>query len=634
MTCAKCGYQLPEGAAFCSNCGEAVSVQNVETEPKQQNPEETVVTADNAENTQYDQPTDNDTVLAEDQRSDTGCCQPPETAVYTQHDSWQQSQEMQYPQDLTSEPQKKRPNKRFKVLAAVAAFVVAAAVLAIFNAGALKGFALKTFGSSDDYFRYVEDNAFEGYTDEITSGYGSILSYVDEAFAGEAHFKLNVGEDTVELLEKYLKTQSGMEIDLDFLDSITIDVDANSKKNLAQIGAVLSIDDQKLADIDTILDMEKMEAFVAVLNLSEKYLSVPMDTDEFQGDDLDKSKELAEKLSGIKDKLPKEKELERILDKYLGIVMDNISDVSKDTDTVKVGDVEQKLTVLEFDLDTETLMTISKKVLEEAKSDRDLEKYINDISEYLEQADLIEEADEIYDRFKDAVDDALDSIEYSDAKNEKILTIVDYINSKHEIVGREIDLGDSGSVFYIIVKNGKDIATKIEISDAYEMIGQGTESSNKLNMEYKFNLDEQQMCTLTVENFDTKKIRDGYLNGTFTFIPSSAMLEDMGLDEMAASVLSFADPAIVMDFEADKKSSNASVNIVNKDEIIIGFTLRSNEVRASDISLPASSDTIDAEDAELWLESADFDKLISALEKTTLPKDLIESIEQAVKKLN
>lgn len=52
-----------------------------------------------------------------------------------------------------------------------------------------------------------------------------------------------------------------------------------------------------------------------------------------------------------KDKLPAADTLQKVLDKYVGIVIDNVVEQAGSTESVKAGDVEEELSVLTADVD-------------------------------------------------------------------------------------------------------------------------------------------------------------------------------------------------------------------------------------------------------------------------------------------
>ena len=95
------------------------------------------------------------------------------------------------------------------------------------------------------------------------------------------------------------------------------------------------------------------------------------------------------------------------------------------------------------------------------------------------------------------------------------------------------------------------------------------------------------------------------------------------------------DISTVLEIKAssDKKSSSIDMNLFNGSKILVGFTVTGNTAKAENITIPSSKDTVDVENIDEWMESVDFDNFISALKKTSLPKDLIEMLEQGLKQV-
>ncbi len=584
MLCKKCGSKLPDDALFCSECGEPIEAPATE-EVAQESINEAVAEAE-----------------AQSEVSE---------------------QDYQFTEVEFDEPVKKPKNLLAVIIAAVA--VVACAVLVILNFSNISGFFIKTFGSDEDYFKYVEKKAFDSYTDEITEYYGTVMQNTDTDGAAEMQVKFNVSDDVIELAETALG--AGEEVKLDFLKNIVFDMNINVKDNVGQLGAILSVDNQQLFNLDTIADIDKQEVLVGILNLSDKYMKLGAEDVDYTTD------EAANILADpeLQKVLPSEKELDKLLDKYLKIAIDNLDDVSKDTETVEIDDVKQKLTVLEFELDYRAVMKVSEAILEELKEDKQVEKIINDVAKYLEDEDLIDDADEIYDEFDYAIDDALDIIDEADFDNETILTLTDYVNSKHEIVGRKLEVGDEEIFSYITVRKGKNFATEVDIANSVKLEGGGTDKSDIVNGEFTFEAEDIDIGKITLKDFDTKKAEDGYLNGSIRLTPSKELLEEMGLDASGTAILSaLAEPSLELSFASDKNTSAVDINLLAKGDVLFGISMTAKEKKATAVSKPADDKIISSENADEWLESVDLDKLIEALKKTSIPEALIDVIDGAM----
>lgn len=597
MFCKKCGAKLSDGDLFCGQCGEPVNTNaGLDNEVLDNEVLDSEVTSAPAEETV------NNAVQYQ---------AAPETAT-------------QFAQVQFSKPVKSG-KKAIKII--IAAVVALAVLLTAFNVSALQGFFIKTFGSDADYFKYVEKKAFDGYTDDVSEKYGTSIENTKTQGATEAQVKLNVSEDAISLAESYLKANAGTEFELDWLNTITFNMDTVIKDNMEQVGASFKIDGQSVFDMDVILDMGENEMMVALLTLSDKYLKTSLDASSY-----DESSEIYSEFIRLysnpefRKVLPSEKELDKLLDKYIKIVIDNLDDVTKETQTLKIGDIEQKVTVLEFQLSEETAARIAQQVLETAKEDESLIEYILKISDFLEQEDLIEDADDVYDEFNTWIDDALESLEDADIGDETILTLTDYVNSKHEIIGRKIEAEDEEVLYYATLRKGKNFATEIEIPDM-KIKGTGTDKNNVLNGEFTVKVDKEQLCSIIITDFDTKKAENGYLNGNIRIIPSEAMLETMGLDSTNAAVVSIADPELEFNFVSSKNMSSIDINFNNNSKLFFGFTVTSNSIDVTDIDMPSADKIVDSEDADEWADSLDVDKFISALEKTSIPEELISTIE-------
>lgn len=587
MNCIKCGAPISEGEKFCSACGEAVA-SFVDETPEVQ---EVVLKEKTVE----------EPVAEVNADSTTG-----EPA----NDNFAQV-------DFENLGKKK---KWLPILISVVAVITAAAILvgAFFNQ--IKGFYLKNFGNAEDYFKYVELQELKNYAHDFTDIYGKLIGNYGEDTAAETEIKLNVSEEALDTL----KTYTGAEIDLDWLNDIVIKNNSNIKDNIYSNKVGLEISGKKIIDLSTILNMEKQEAFIGILTLSDKYLKVLNDESEIP----EQYKEILTNGEYL-EVMPSEEELDALIDKYLEIAIDNIDDVEKSKDTIEVDDIEQKVTVLEIEIDEKTAAKIAKDVLKEAKKDKDIKKIIDDVAEYLEDIELIDDADEVYDDYKDGIEELLDSLDKEEYDNEQKLTIIDYVDNSHKVIGRTIEFDGEEIISYVTAKDGDEFATKLVCQDVV-IKGDGTEKKDVINGKYSIIVDKKEYLEFTVTDYNDSKIDDGIIKGKILIKPTKKALEELDLENTVSSTFGLLDLGLELDFETTEDTAKLSVNIVSKNKTLFGISINSKEKEPQTVKLPDDDKTYEIDDAEEWASELDLTKITDALKKAGVPEELVNVLEYSI----
>ena len=479
MFCNHCGSEVKDDAVFCSNCGKQL------------------LTDSEAD------------VLADEKTADAEV--EPQAEVQQDGEGSSQFAQVQFDKPV------KKSKKPF-VLAIAAVAVALLVLFGVSNLGTVQGFFVKSFGSDADYLKFVEKKAFNTYTDDISNSYGKLFEQEDKA-ASKTEFKLNASDKAISMAESFLEDELDVDMDLDWINTISVNMDAVQKEKLSQLIASVCVDDKEIVSLDFINDADKQEIFVALLGLSDKYLTASTDS----GDVGVSANYLTTALytdPELKKALPSDEEIDNLLDKYIKIAIDNLDDVSKETDTIEVDGIEQKVTVLELEIDMDVVVEIAEDILKEVKNDKELEEYINDIADYLEKNDLVDDAGDAYDEFVDLIDDGLDELEDLDYDNETIINLVDYVNSKHEIVGRKLEVFDEEIISCVVARKGKKFAAEIEMPSV-KIQGSGTEKNDVINGEFSLKVEGKKILEATVKDLSYNADNYALLNGNIRIYPRS-----------------------------------------------------------------------------------------------------------------
>ena len=521
--------------------------------------------------------------------------------------------------EVTFDAPKKKKKAWLPILIAVLAVIAAAAVAVAVFFTEIQGIFLKNFGSAEDYFKYVELQELKNSTQDITDYYGKVVDNFGKDSASDSKIKFDVSDEVLDLLENYV----GPDMNLDWLKNIAINQKLNIKDNVYLTETGLEISGKTIVDLTTIANMSKQEFYVAVLSLSDKYIKLDAGND---ANAIDYQKFLYDD-EFIK-ALPSDDELDKIIDKYLEIVVNELDDVEKSKDTLEIGGIEQDVVVLEFNLDKKTAIKIAKNVLKEAKNDKDIKKQLNSIAKYLKKEGLIDSANELYGGYKEGIEDLLDEINELDFENEDVVTIIDYVDNSHKIVGRTIEVEGVEILYYATAKNGNDFASEFVCRNVV-IKGEGTEVKDVVNADYAVTIATKEYATIKVTDYNDSKLEDGILSGKISVKPTKEAL-NLVVGGSVSSTIELLDLGLELEFASTEENAKLSVNVISKDKTFAGITIESTVTEPKKVTLPERDKTLDSTMADEWASELDFTKITNALKEAGVPADLVNMLESYI----
>ncbi len=642
MFCNQCGKQLPDGTKFCSGCG-----ANLQQAPEITPQEAPVVEAPAVETPVVETPVV-EVPVAETPAVETAA--PAAEAEQTSEVNWDSEQPADYFQfaGMTEEPQApKKKKKWWKVAVFTLVPLALVAAIVAMNFTLVAGYAIKWFGSDSAYLKYVEANSISGYADNITdiydifTGNDSDIKYSDIR-SGQSEVKVVIGDKV-----KTLLSQAGVDVDLSWLNGVVFKTNANINEDLMSAVAAIEIDGQQIFSYDQIVDLVNMQIFARIKELNEKYIGINA-TNTYSGSSASVEnliptaaaesvdvQERMEMYSKIIEALPDGDTVDSLIKRYIKTALGAVDTAEAETKTVKLNGVYQDLTCIELDVTTGVLIDVAYDVLDELENDGDIEDIIDDFSRAAAGIFMAQgvDMDDVYSQFREVIKQAKTTIKSSKSMmtkedDEVVFSIKDYVNSKHEIVGRTLTVGEQEVLTYITVRDGKNFAFEAEVQNLV-ITGEGTEESDKVNATYTVKVGENDIVDIKLVDFDAGEFEDGNLVGTVRIIPSQAVLtQALGSN---ASMLGILDPAFEFKFNLNEEGGSQSINILSGEEVLIGFdvtiTLSEDE---QDITVPSGDDVImieDEDDFRTWAESIDLQKIIDNLKKTDIPAEYTDLLE-------
>ena len=580
MLCPFCGRENPDGSKVCVSCGQSVGRETPAGEaPVQEAPVQEVP----AQPVQFDG---------------------------------------NFAQPVVKAAKKVMSKKALAILwSSITASVAACAVLVVVFFEPLSALFSKNNKEETPANQSVTDSV----VDTITGGYGTILKALqsgrDTLQGGDMSVKFTVNDEVLSLVEQQLANNSGMNLDLDWINRTTFNVGVDTQDDLTQVLMNIKIGDTKLADMLAIVDMAAGKGYAAFPFLSSKYLGVELDTAAFDQAQLLLNNGGYGELIAV---LPSEQDLNQLLKTYTKTALKALGDAKRGTKTVSISGIEQKLTTMELVVTEKALSNASKKVLTEIKKDTMVADFIKDLAEAYIAQEGINDADpnELYDEFVATIDESLADMDMYEPSDEVLFTVLSYVNEANEFVGGTVTVDGEEVASYVMVEQAEKFAVEYKVEDLV-VNGEGTVNNGVYNVEFSILYRGTKFATLKVVDYSATEER---VSGKLVFAPSEELLSLFGMNSAVGSMISLTNLQLEFLFDVTNTSFAYDVNVCNGGSVLVGVSLSLNAREAANIQVPDASEVYTEDQMNEYLQTVDITALLNALNEIGISTDYLTQL--------
>lgn len=601
MFCEKCGSKIPDGSAFCPNCGAKAAAAAVKEAKKEAAKAAEVVTSEAA---------------AVEQQAETVAQQvaaAPEAVPAQVEAAVDQAQAAgQEAVPVAAKPPKQKKEKSGKgispvkiALIAVAAVVVVVAAIFLLSKSA-RNAVKKAFSSDESYFVSVEQAAVEDLADVLTTAYESdileLLDFYKSEFALSGD--IDISKDAEDLLET-LNKASGKKLDLTWLKTGKVEAAFAMKDKSVQLNGGITANKKTLFDFDFIVDFNDAYAYIGLPLLNSQYAAIDL-SDKLGGDEI---MDTLEEMETYKDALPTTKEIKSLVSRYTKVALSKIkkvNNVKKDV-KLKVGKASGEYTRYRVVIDEELMKDIYDAVLNEILDDAELEKILM----RMEDAGVFK-TEGYVDAFYEEINNALDNL---DKRHFDEISLEVYVDGAGDIVAQHIFDADAKLIegYQYVIGDDNSFGFEIgeyrndELRKGYSI--DGTISGNKVTGTVNYLRSGSVRTSIDFIDVDVRKLLSGNPSGKLEY----------DLSKLIGSS-SFRGFTVTVDFDLVVKNSKVNVVLKEDDKKLITADLSLKKSSASTIKAP--SKTVDIEnnnDIKDFLEDLDWDKMIENCEAADMP---------------
>ncbi|MDE5588191.1 MAG: DUF4854 domain-containing protein [Acetatifactor sp.] len=533
----------------------------------------------------------------------------------------------------------KKPKKRKAPFIIAACAVVAVVAICVAVVAGLGDFFRRTFSSPEEYYRYVERNTVSTMARMGGAYYDMLIaeSLNTKGRSTDIEFAVELGEGGQELLEM-------ADIDLTWLKGFSVDAGYSLKDYLLGYNFTFGLNKSDILSLKTISDLEKGTMYLQLPELTADYICFDLDeiTDGEWTESLEMYGEMQETLTAVQKAMPDTKDVEKLLQKYMELALNSVSDVEKSTKTIKAGGVQQKCTELTVTFDGKSLSKIMEAVLKEIPKDKDLKKLYVGMVESLQaiDGDWSIDGEEAWDEFIKEVEELLDRLDELEDLDDGLVMKV-YVDGKGKIVGRVLEMVEDretyGTISILAPEKGSKFGYEFSVQSApgyggeLALTGSGKKSGEKLTGDFELKYSSISVLDMKVSELDMSK---GYLNGSITMTLSKqiASLLSTSMSYYGAdSGTMLTDMEVTLDFQMAENSDKITLELNNDGENIVSISMSAETGDGSGVSVPDAKNTVfveDEEGLENWLKNLDWDNFIEKLDKAGLPDEVVDTVEE------
>ena len=519
---------------------------------------------------------------------------------------------------------------------------------AICTAALLGTAAIPSTAFAADSYASIEKDAWAKKVTEMASSYATSIEESQSLMSGMQSDMILKFEDSGRSLLGFVAP-----FDVSWLDNITLSNDISFTEGKEGVLMKLLLNDNEICTLEYYMDPDTQNIYMRIPELSDKYFKtnlaeaadqqaasiesdieelapgdtdVNIPTDHFATAYSDSINLSVSMMSDLAATLPEASVVETLLNKYGSMLFDNITEGESSQETLTTGEISQDCTVYEAQVSAEDAVKTATAILEEAKSDSDIENILNTWT------DKLSSNEDLYENFTKAVEDGLDSLKDADTSNsdDSHLNTRIWVDETDRIAGREIEFQEGDEITPVLnwqmTKDGSDFGYLLSIetddSGTLSLSGSGQINDGKLNGTYEISQDDTAAAIIEVKDYDTESAKEGYLNGNYTITFPADSSEDGD-----SSLSMFENFALVLDLNSAKDSGSVALSVESAGSTLGSFTITSGAGESVDIpDLTALGDVYDItndDDMNSYAATLDFTTLMDNLSKAGVPDEVI-----------
>lgn len=526
----------------------------------------------------------------------------------------------------------KKKSKLPVILVAILAVVAIIAAVVVLNFQAIENSIKKATMSDEEYAQYIiTKNAAQSAEFYANMYDKSVLSIFSDKIETTTTVSGKITEDGFEFLD-----DAGLDMDdyedIDFIkDEMSISYTAKHDGDVSFVSLGYTSGKNSIFTAELIFDKANQMVYTRVPEFNEEYAALDLE-DFYDDDEIDELYSIIDSLDEVGNILISADQLESIIKRYQAVAIAEIDDVDVSADTLEVGDIEQKVTVIEFELDNEDFVNIAMAVAKELIDDDEIKQIVEDISEI----ELIEDSDEFvedYEDFLDELEEAIDDYDDESSDNDNSAEIAYYVDNKGNIIGYKFNITvesyydtEEFEMFCAYAVKGSNFALEMYAEEngdkEFTVEGEGKAKGTKFSGVFTVEADDEEV-EFEVTNLDWTKWSQGIVDGNI-----SVSLDQFGKDIPKA----FRDLSVNVSMNGSK--STYGFSLYDDKTLLMSYEISTTVSNNPKVSIPKNTVEVeDGDDIADYIEDFDLSSIDSIIEDLDLDIDTEDLVEEYAEEL-
>ena len=446
---------------------------------------------------------------------------------------------------------------------------------------------------------------------------------------------LNVSEDLTSMVESVF-AQSGMLMELGWIRNIVMQVEAVITQEQYALDLELGLNDSAVIGGGYQIDLESGDAYAHVPQINTQWIGANLN--EMFGEDLTglfqgsmvQSTAMAATLA---EELPEAAAVEAMVKEFVLLAVSKITQVESLEETVTLGGMEQKYTVLKATLTQQEAADMIVAILEKAQTHETLRamveagcNYINGIMQMGEEVSGAAAQTVTSEDFYNQIPDLIEEVKASVTDPEKSEYLYVYVDKNDQIRGYAVEDPESQEKFSALtVWDGDSFAFEAVLPEGVVITGSGTEVNDVVNGVFDLMIEDVKRCSLELKDLKTA---DGKITGTLTLIPGESVKE-LILNMVDGAAFAPLLKSAEFGLEMVLAEGGIDLNVLLNDSMLFGVDFAVEMKEVTQVETPTDVVFVTAEDdLYTWLAGIDVTQVFENLSAAGVPGEYVEYLQQ------
>lgn len=489
--------------------------------------------------------------------------------------------------------------------------------------------SLRKSGTGKEYLKAVVEKSIDTSVEKSSLLSKNWAYYYSTKARTTGNLSLNISPEILNMLSMYLDIG-----DFTFINDIKFKTDIQLNEYLEKMNINFNVGDSSIFTLDFIMNILNGEFFVSIPEAINKTLYLKVPEEDFNDYLL-----LIDSLNKLETFPIYTQEFTTLSKKYVNIILDNIDEINKVSETLSLPSISENIVSLEFDVTEKKFFEIAKTLIQTASTDEMLKDLINKYQEYFtvlynslkDSLELYEEMPNLYEEFLSILNDLLYTIESNliYATDDYPLNCILYVDDEHTFTGIQLGEKDSTDDYDKIKVLKAENQDKFEFLFSFEDIkveGSGNYLNKSVSAEYNLTIDDSIFVSFGYENFNKDGIFDGNLTGKFFILPKEGFyyLINDSFEEFEdySFLIAAKQPKLVFDVNLNKEKIYNEFGFFSNTTSLLSFKYDGIYSHTPGEIVCPTSNLLNFEDIdfeEKLLESVDFTVISENIKNSSLP---------------